>query len=339
MGRRPSTPDAVPRLRARTRRGKVWYYYDHGGKPRREEPLGCDYGLAIMRWAEIERGAPEVVADVITFRYVANRYRAEVLPKKAPRTQKDNAAELERLLSFFDDPPGPLDAIEPQHVQQYLDWRATAPVRAAREKALLSHVWNFARRKGYTRQPNPCAGVRAERTRGRDAYIEDVDLQAIYAEATQPLRDAIDLAYLTGHNPGDILALSEHDIRDGVLHIQRSKTRARVRIEVTGELAALVERIKARKQAFTVYNTRLIVNEHGRPVSLQMLQRRWQQARKAAGVSQALHFRDLRAKAATDKADSAGDIRQAQQQLGHGSVVMTEHYVRTRRGAKSTPTK
>lgn len=339
MGRRASKPGAVPHLRARKRGGKVWYYYDHGGKPRKEQPLGCDYGLAIMRWAEIQRGEAEKVAEVITFRYVANRYRAEVLPLKAPRTQRDNAAELERLLSFFDDPPGPLDAIEPQHVQQYLDWRATAPVRAAREKALLSHIWNFARRKGYTRLPNPCAGVRAQRSKGRDAYIEDADLQAMRDKATQPLRDAIDLAYLTGHNPGDILALTEHDIRDGVLHIQRSKTRARVRIEVVGELAELIERIKTRKQGFTVYNTRLIVNEWGRPVSLQMLQRRWQEARKAAKVSPTLHFRDLRAKAATDKADSAGDIRQAQQQLGHGSVVMTEHYVRQRRGAKVKPTK
>ncbi|KAF0570723.1 hypothetical protein P305_11395, partial [Xylella fastidiosa subsp. fastidiosa Mus-1] len=35
----------------------------------------------------------------------------------------------------------------------------------------------------------------------------------------------------------------------------------------------------------------------------------------------------------------AGDIRQAQAQLGHTSVVMTEHYVRKRKGAKVTPTR
>jgi integrase len=50
-------------------------------------------------------------------------------------------------------------------------------------------------------------------------------------------------------------------------------------------------------------------------------------------------FRDLRAKAGTDKADSAGDIRQAQQQLGHQSVTTTEIYVRKRRGALTSPTK
>ena len=52
----------------------------------------------------------------------------------------------------------------------------------------------------------------------------------------------------------------------------------------------------------------------------------------------AFQFRDLRAKAATDKAD-AQDMRQAQRQLGHASVVMTEAYVRARRGDKVTPTR
>ena len=59
----------------------------------------------------------------IPFRYVADQYRAKVIPTKAPRTQKDNLAELAKLLVFFDDPPCPLDAIEPIHVRQYLTWR------------------------------------------------------------------------------------------------------------------------------------------------------------------------------------------------------------------------
>ncbi|TYP80016.1 MULTISPECIES: tyrosine-type recombinase/integrase [Nitrosomonas] len=63
-------------------------------------------------------------------------------------------------------------------------------------------------------------------------------------------------------------------------------------------------------------------------------------ARDKAGIDKdKFQFRDLRAKAGTDKADSSGDIRQAQKQLGHKSVTMTEHYVRDRKGNKVTPTK
>lgn len=53
----------------------------------------------------------------------------------------------------------------------------------------------------------------------------------------------------------------------------------------------------------------------------------------------AFQFRDLRATAGTDKTDSAGDIRKAQQQLGHQPVTTTEIYVRKRRGALTSPTK
>jgi integrase len=44
-------------------------------------------------------------------------------------------------------------------------------------------------------------------------------------------------------------------------------------------------------------------------------------------------FRGLRAKAATDKAQAIGDMHQAQLQLGHESMGMTERYVRDRRGS------
>ncbi len=67
---------------------------------------------------------------------------------------------------------------------------------------------------------------------------------------------------------------------------------------------------------------------------------RFDRARKVAGVEKGIfQFRDLRAKAGTDKAESSGDIRAAQLQLGHTSVVMTEHYVRERKGDKVEPTK
>lgn len=48
---------------------------------------------------------------------------------------------------------------------------------------------------------------------------------------------------------------------------------------------------------------------------------------------------NLRAKAGTDKAESASDIRQAQRRLGHASVTTTEVYVRKRKGAKVTQTR
>ncbi|SEP56847.1 hypothetical protein SAMN03159444_00071 [Pseudomonas sp. NFACC02] len=61
--------------------------------------------------------------SAVTFVYVASRYRVEILPTKAMRTQKDNLAELKQLMAFFNGSPAPLDEIEPQHIKQYLRGR------------------------------------------------------------------------------------------------------------------------------------------------------------------------------------------------------------------------
>ena len=343
MGRKPTKAGAVPRLRLRVRGAVTYYFYDHGivkGK-RLEEPLGRDYGLAIKRWAELEQVANAPAPAVLTFRWVSEQYMEQVATQKAPRTLADNKREVANLVEFFNDPPAPLESIKPVNVRQYLTWRTregSAHVRANREKALLSHIWNFARDKGYTDLPNPCAGIKGFKEKGRDAYVEDNQYRAIWEHADTCLRDAMDLAYLIGQRPADVLQLTEMDARDGALHVRQGKTGVKVRIEIVGELAAVLERIRTRKRGYVVHSTRLVVNENGRPIGVNAMSRRWARACTAAGI-EGLQFRDLRAKAATDKEEATSNIREAQRQLGHTSVRMTEHYTRNRKGAKVSPTR
>lgn len=341
MGRKPTKKGAIPRFRVRKQKsGAVHYYYDHGGKPRRETPLGSDYGLAIKKWAELEHATVIPDSAALTFRKVAERYRVEVITTKAIGTQKVNNQELGNLLDFFDDPPGPLEAIRPIHVRQYLDHRKSAKVSANREKSLLSHIWNWARNKGYTDLPNPCLGIKRNKEAGRDIYVSNDVYEAVYEHADQSLRDALDLAYLTGQRPADVYAMDERHIAGGLLAIKQRKTGASMQMEVTGELAELIQRIMDRKRGLKLRSTRMIVDEDGLALEKGALRYRFDKSREAAKVKKAdFQFRDLRAKAGTDKADSAGDIRQAQAQLGHASVAMTEHYVRKRKGARTTPTK
>lgn len=350
MGRRPSTNLNLPtRMRARPRGNKVFYYFDAGGKPRKEIPLGSDYALAVKKWTElqIDQEQPDTK---LTFRTVAKRYIKDVLPTKAPRTQADNMVELEFLYKFFSTDPEPLlDSIKPIHIRQYLDWRGntvnkhgqTAKIRANREKALFSHIWNMARDWGYTELPNPCAGIKGFTEKGRkDVYIEDVMFEAVYAKGSEPLRDAMDLIYLTGQRLADALKMGETDIRDDLLNITQGKTKTKLRIRIEGELATLIERIKARKNNYKVRSFALLVDIDGQRLTSSKLRSHFDAARESAGIDKKdFQLRDLRAKAATDKTDSSGDIRQAQKQLGHTTIGMTEHYVRGRRGEKVGPTK
>jgi integrase len=359
MGRKPTKNLAMPPgMRPRKQRsGRIYYYYGLGGRPRREVPLGADFVEAVRKWSELEKRSQPHPAGVVTFRYVAERYMRDVLVTKAPSTQKIEMFAMAKLLQFFDDPPGPLDQIKPQNIRQYLDWRAKdarervinlgrkpsgkeGQVRANREKQLFSHIWNKAREWGYTDLTNPCAGVEGFKEIGReDVYIHDDVYAAVYAKAKQPLKDAMDLAYLTGQRPSDVLRMTERSIVDGCLVVQRRKTRVKLRIEVAGELKDLLDRIAARKLAHNPRSIALVVDEGGKQLTLGRLQDHFALARAAAGIApEDFQFRDLRAKAASDKADAAG-LEQAQGQLGHASVTMTEHYVRNRKGKKVAPTR
>lgn len=277
----------------------VYFTYDLGGKPRKEIYLGKDYGVAIMEYARLERDrtSAAAVAKVITFRYVAEKYLVEIVPTKGVNTQKDNLREMKNLLAFFDDPPGPLDNIEPIHIRQYLTWRKSAPVRANREKALFSAIWNYARNKGYTALANPCTGIKGNKETGQDNYVEDELFQRVYEKADVGLQDAMDLFYLTGQRIADTLKMDERDVRDGRLAVQQGKTKAKRRIEITGELKIVLDRIMARKDSHQFRSTRLIVLENGTPLTVAMRRRRFDLAREAAGVKKAdFQMRDLRAK-------------------------------------------
>ena len=215
-------------------------------------------------------------------------------------------------------------------MRSYLDKRGqTAKARANREKALLSHLFNKAREWGYTDAPNPCQGVKGFTESGRDRYVTDAEFQAVHAKADQTLRDAMDLALLTGQRPADVLKIKRDDIRDGALFIAQNKTGAKRAIEIVGELAQLIERIAARKRERL--SAFLIQDDNGRLLSMLALRGRFDKARRAAGVS--FQFRDIRAKTSSD----TGDLGHSQRLLGHKNRDMTEHYVRERVGQRVKP--
>lgn len=322
MGRRrTSNHDLPPRMH---RKGTVFYYVTTN-TPRQWIKLGSDKREALRRWAEIE--GQEAPADTRNFRAAWERYEREIVPTKAPATQRDNLREGAMLLRAFSD--APLDLIRPEHVRAYLDKRGqTAKVRANREKALLSHIFNHAREWGLTAAPNPCRGVKGFKAPGRDRYVDDAEFQAVWQHADQVLRDAMDLALLTGQRPADVLKAQRGHIKDGALWVKQGKTGKRLRITIEGDLLALIQRCTQRPGNS---GTSLLLTDDGDPLSYAMLRRRFDIARRAAGVD--FQFRDIRAKTATD----ADDLAHAQRLLGHKGREMTEHYTRQRAGEKVSP--
>jgi len=107
-------------MRARHRGKKTYYYYDHGGRPRREEALGTDFVLAVKRWSEIEQAEmPKMLSPTVNDALAG--YIRDVLPTNAPSSQSAKLVQIGLLKEFFDG--APLDDIEPTHVKQYMHWR------------------------------------------------------------------------------------------------------------------------------------------------------------------------------------------------------------------------
>lgn len=304
------------------------YYHVSTDIPRKWTRLHRELAIAKRLWAEIEGEQPDPMD--CTFRAVAARYWREIIPTKAPQTQRDNEKELDRLEAVFGTMP--IDAIKPHHIRRYLDERGkTARVRANREKALFSHVFNQARAWGYTDAPNPCAGIKGHKEAGRDRYVEDSEFRAVWTKAHYTVQDAMDLAYLTGQRPADVLKLNRSDIRDAALWFTQNKTGKKLRIEITGELKTALDRILSRQHRIT--SIALIQNDDGSRLSYAALRSRFDKARTLAGVS--FQFRDIRAKAATD----TDSLAHAQKLLGHKTRAMTEKYTRDRKGDKVSPLK
>lgn len=325
MGRRRTSHHDLP---PRMHRKHGAYYYVTTDLPRRWINLGKDRTAALVEWARLQ--GEKAPSETGTLSAAWSRYARDVLPGKAESTQRDNRREAEKLIAVFGSMQ--LDDITPQHVRQYLDLRGqTAKIRATREKALLSHVFNQARAWGYTSAPNPCAGITGW-TAKRNRYITDEEFQQLHAFASAPLRDALDLALLTGQRPADVLKLDRTMLRDGALWVRQGKTGKRLRILIEGELKAVIDRCMERSRAHPVASLYLLNNERGQRYTASMLRLDFEEARTAAGLPD-VQFRDLRAKAATD----SDSLEHAQRLLGHQGRAMTEHYVKDRAGDKVRP--
>lgn len=160
-----------------------------------------------------------------------------------------------------------------------------------------------------TKALNPTVGIKRHKEKGRDIYVEDDELALILVHADEPLQEAIDLAYLTAQRPSDLRQIMETDIRNGTIELEQDKTGAKLRVEVVGALAELIDRIKARKATIKgVRSLALVCNEKGQPMGKHALRYRFDKAREAAAKAaenapmaeriRAIQFRDLRAKAA-----------------------------------------
>lgn len=286
-------------------------------------PLGRELGPALLRWAELEgqhlQGA-KTVGDAIAL------YVSDALPQLAATTQKDYL----RILGILQEPFGAtkLSAVKPTHIAQYLAKRSSK-VAANREMAVLSSVFSHAMRLGLANE-NPCRGVRRNRERARDRIPTAEELAAIRLAAKPPLRRAIDFSLMTAIRASDLCKLDIAAIRDGVLELRTGKTGQKLAIELSGDLARLVEEARGNRKIGP-----LLLTYRGARWTPRAIDSAWTKARAKAGVT-GLHWHDLRAWALT-QADEQGGREEARKLGSHKRASTTDLYLRSRERIVARP--
>ncbi len=217
------------RVNGRERRYTIGAYPDWSVAAAREEAKRLKREVSLgqdpMGVRHIERATP-TVAQLFA------RYLEEYGPRKATRSQKDEHAMLEKLVSPA---LGRLKVHEVRHQDVDQVHRAiseTRPVRANRVAQLLHRIFNLAIRWGY-RQDNPVSGWHRNPEEKRTRYLSAEELtrltQALAKHPNRQSANIIRLLLLTGARRGEVMTATwdQFDLKARVWVKPSAHTKAR----------------------------------------------------------------------------------------------------------------
>lgn len=231
-----------PRKRNKENQGlpKRWrfthgaYYYqvppgfEHLWDGKKQFRLGKSLSEAHRTYAEriqLDESTIQTIGDAL------DRYALEVVPDKAPKTQRENQSAIKRLKAVF----GHMRPAEfkPVHAYGYRDRRGKiAPTAANRELEVLSHAFTKMIEWGALESHPMIEGkFKKMPSKPRSRYVEDweviecLDLPATRKRGSVKMVQAyIKLKLLTGMRRTDLLRLRTSDITDEGIYNRPSKT-------------------------------------------------------------------------------------------------------------------
>lgn len=238
-----------------------------------------------------------------TFEVLWRRFLdSEAFQELKPRTQQDYYQHQKKLLAVFGD-VDPAD-IEPVDVRKYMDLRGvSSKTQANHEKASMSRVFRWGYERGYVKH-NPCEGVKKFTMKPRDVYINDREYHCIIKHAQEPIKIAMELAYLCAMRLGDILNLKWHQITPEGIFIEQSKTgkkQIKAYTERLNNVMTLAMQLFPPKtgDSYVVLNTTTKKQYHKKTFNTHFLEAK-HLAEKELGQTIAGTFHDIKAKSISD---------------------------------------
>lgn len=147
---------------------------------------------------------------------------------------------------------------------------------------------------------------------------------AIRTCAPDWLKNAMDIALVTGQRVGDIAEMKHSDIKYGFLFIKQSKTSHALQFPIVGQLQEVINRCKSTDCDY-------LINIKGKPITSGHISRCFCEARKESGVCDNIEnppsFHEIRSLSARIQKKSGLDKKTIQNWLGHSSEQMTDLYL------------
>lgn len=293
-------------------------------------------------------------------------WQRDVMSHHAEKTQVDERSRCLVIAEAFE--AFAASQVEAPDCVEFLRHFRDRPRTHNLYRALLRELMRYAIERGY-RRDNPVEHLRTMPERPRTRYITDSELRrikvgGIYGDDGKRTRSGlmlaalIDMAYLTGQDITMLLALrwardpddpdSPH-VADEGLFFRRAKVRgttgAAVVVQWTPRLRDVVTRLKALQAARQlkkraeqrIVSGYLFTTQSGTQLGYSGASSAWKRAVKRARVPGVM-FRDIRAKALTDKEEREG--MQAARHMGaHATEAQTADYVRLKAPRKTGATR
>lgn len=267
----------------------AWWFVDANHKWHRLGNADAPEHELLAKLAEIKSGLKTGSELSALF----DRYARDVLPKKAKKTEADQKTQLARLRKAFSAFSAP-QQIKSKHVAQYLDAHHS-PVMANRDIALLSHIFTKAIRWGLA-ESNPCDGVERNKETPRRHYANDWDFWLAWAMASDAMRIFLELLYITGQRPSDVLAIRQPDIRHEGIYFKQAKTGRELVIQWSPRLRQIVAASRARHKVASMW---LLSDAKGEPYTYSAMAQAFGKLMRSY-PGERFQLRDVRRKSGTD---------------------------------------
>ncbi|HET7384929.1 MAG TPA: tyrosine-type recombinase/integrase [Pseudolabrys sp.] len=325
----PGIASATKKLADGTRR-KYFYAWRGGPLIKAEDgtPLKPEDPRFFVAYTDAHR-ARKMPAQGTMFNLVALFRSSAEFTSLSDKTRKSYSRYLKMIEENHGDMP--IEVVEhPKARGEFKSWRdqlADKPRTADYAWTVLARVLSVAKDRGKIAR-NVCerGGRLYETDRTETIWTAD-NIKAFCAVASTELQAALLLALWTGARQGDLLRLTWAAYDGARIRLRQGKTGKRVTIPVGAPLkAALDAAIAAGRPTTTILS-----NTRGKPWTEDGFRTSWGKAFDRSGLSDDLHFHDLRGTAATRLALAGCTVPQIAAITGHSmkdvESILEAHYL------------